>query len=73
MIRILFAVLAALVFGTGTAYAAPADMTACTEDMACWRVWMGDATYGPNAPAYMFLPSGPEWDALAPALGYVAN
>jgi hypothetical protein len=43
----------------------------CEEDMPCWRVWMGNGTYGPNTPAYMFLPEGPQWDAQAHLFGYV--
>ncbi|MET9213628.1 MULTISPECIES: hypothetical protein [unclassified Nocardia] len=74
MIRMILALLAGLLLGVGvtdTAYAAPVGPSVtCTEDMACWRAWMGNGQVGPNAPAYMFLPSGPEWDALAPAFGY---
>ena len=42
----------------------------CVEDMACWRVWMGNGTAGAEAPLYMYLPEGEAWDKLAPYLGY---
>lgn len=42
----------------------------CEEDMPCWRWWMGDGMVGPNPPAYLFLPYGPEFDKLAPFYGY---
>lgn len=80
MIRMILALLAGLVLGTATAEAAyavapefEAPITRCTEDMPCWRAWMGNGEVGPNAPAYMFLPSGPEWDAIAPMLGYIED
>ncbi|GEM31162.1 hypothetical protein NN3_21690 [Nocardia neocaledoniensis NBRC 108232] len=75
MIRMILALLAGLLLGVGvtdTAYAAPVEPSVtCTEDMPCWRAWMGDGQVGPMAPPYMFLPSGPEWDALAPLYGYI--
>lgn len=35
-----------------------APVLKCYEDEPCWRVWMGDGTYGPTAPDYMFAPEG---------------
>lgn len=45
----------------------------CVEDMPCWRAWMEDGQVGPSAPAYMFLPEGALFDALAPLFGYRAD
>lgn len=50
-----------------------APKLSCEEDMPCWRVWMGDAEFSPEAPLYMFMPEGHNWDQLAPLFGYDAD
>lgn len=47
-----------------------APKVTCYEDMPCWRVWMGNGTFGPNAPAYMFLPESVTDPAVLEAFGY---
>lgn len=50
-----------------------APIKRCTEDMPCWRVWMGNGTFGPDAPAYMFLPEYVTDPAVLAAFGYQAD
>jgi len=47
-----------------------APKLSCEEDEPCWRVWLGNGKFSPEAPLYMYLPEGPSFDALAPLFGY---
>jgi len=69
------AFLGGITFGqhpSARAYVAAVEFD-CTEDMPCWRAWHGNGNVGPDAPAYMFLPEGAWFDALAPLFGYVSE
>lgn len=50
------------------------DVLECQEDAPCWRWWMGNrsAVASPET-LYMWLPFGPQFDALAPLFGYRAD
>lgn len=50
-----------------------APVLKCTEDMPCWRVWHGNGTWGPNAPAYMFLPESVTDPVILAMFGYQAD
>ncbi|MGW6624226.1 hypothetical protein ACWF99_23680 [Nocardia sp. NPDC055002] len=76
MTEIIAAILALFV-GFGCLEAAPAAFetpeVSCQEDEPCWRWYMGNGTPGPDAPPYMWLPEGSEWDAIAPLYGYIED